>query len=115
MKKRKLNFPISTGEFPYESEFTEANVVIQTRFPIMERIPVRGRMFFTPDNVVFMANPKEVRTRNKVVFRSKFFSIRQTQDGSFSGTIHITQQELGREKKQLMAEFLKVYSFLSNV
>lgn len=88
-----------------------------TRFPVLQGIPVRGRLTILNDEkIYFEDNDPKQQARNRVVYRSTHFSARITADGGFSITCHTTCESVLKAagKKKLIQEFLQMMSKLED-
>lgn len=99
------------GTKNFSHKVSPAKVKARTRYPVLQGIPIRGKVtFLGDDEVYFEDNDPQPHTRNKVVYRSQHFSARITVDGGFSITCHTTCEKMvsTNGKKKLIQEFLQM-------
>lgn len=99
------------GTKNFSHSVSPANIKARTRYPVLQGIPIRGKVtFLSDDEVYFEDNDPQQHTRNRVVYRSQHFSARITVDGGFSITCHTTCEKMvsATGKKKLIQEFLKM-------
>ena len=114
---KKINQKEQHGTKNFRHDVAPAAFEARTRFPVLQGIPVRGKLTILSDTeVYFEDNDPQNHTRNKVIYRSTHFSARITADGGFSITCHTTCEKIltTSGKKKLIIEFLKMMSSLED-
>lgn len=111
----EINKKVQHGTKNYEHEVAPASLKARTRYPVLQGIPIRGKLtILNGTHVYFEDNDPQNHTRNKVVYRSTHFSARITADGGFSITCHTTCEKMltRKGKAKLIEEFLKMMTTL---
>lgn len=114
---KQMNKKEQHGTKYYKHDVAPVQFEALTRFPVLQGIPVRGKLTILNDEkVYFEDNDPRQHTRNRVVYRSTHFSARITADGGFSITCHTTCDNMLKSagKKKLIQEFLQMMSKLEN-
>ena len=103
--------------YKYRHNIKSVEIVAKTHKPIYKSLPIRGRLVVNEgeSKVFFTDFIPEQHARNKVVFRTNNFSVRITEDGTYSITSHIKSEDVRTEKhkKLFLAQFLKLLTFIS--
>lgn len=91
-------------------------VETHTNVPIIKGIGLKGNLVVYENWISFCQQIKTAHARNKVVYRSRFFSARITKDNGFSITCHVTADEITKEttKKKVVQQFIQMMTALEN-
>lgn len=114
---KNINKKEQHGTKNFHHDMAPVQFDARTRFPVLQGIPVRGKLTILNDTqVYFEDNDPQQHTRNKIVYRSTHFSARITADGGFSITCHTSVEKMLKPagKKKLIQEFLQMMSKLEN-
>lgn len=105
------------GSYPNNKTYQGCDLKIQTYHPVIRGVGVRGTLTIFDNFISFVQHAKTSHARNKVVFRSRFFSARVTKDNGFSITCHVTAEEISTERvrKKVVQQFIKMMSTLQSV
>lgn len=101
---KKINEP------PISTRLQPCQLKAKTYHDFFPGIPLRGKLSIIGDTAMFVENELSNRIRNKQVFRSKFFSVRITDDGQFNITCHLDGTKISKiaYKKTVTYEFVKM-------
>lgn len=103
-------------KYPHHNNYVSKISVDSFQKP-MKGIPIRGTLCVFDSFLSFCEAVKKPHTRNKVVYRSKYFSARITKTGEYSITFHISVADAQKTaiKKRVVQQFIKMMSTLSSL
>lgn len=80
-------------------------------------VPIRGALIVYDSFSVFCEAIKKPHARNKIVYRSKYFSARVTKTGEYSITFHISVADAQKNniKKRVIQQFIQMMSTLGSL
>lgn len=117
MLNEEIRHPLDNGGANYRHKFI-AEFDSKTYKRIYPNVPIRGKLVVSNDEerLQFIDFAPEVRTRNKLVYKSAHFSVRITDDGGYSITSHFPAKDALTQagKKRYIGEFLRMLTFMSN-
>lgn len=107
----------SNKNYCHQREYGIKHLELHTQHPVIRGVGVRGTLTIFDNFASFAQAVKTPHARNKVVFRSRFFSARVTQDSSFSITCHIGAEEIadGKIRQKVVQQFIHMMSTLQSL
>lgn len=101
----------------HQREYGIKHLELHTQHPVIRGVGVRGTLTVFDNFASFVQAVKAPHARNKVVFRSRFFSARVTKDSSFSITCHIGSEEMADSKirQRVVQQFIRMMSTLQSL
>lgn len=107
----------SNKTYAHHDKFGIKHLELHTQHPIIRGVGVRGTLTIFDNFASFAQAVKTPHARNKVVFRSRFFSARVTKDSSFSITCHIGAEEIadGKIRQKVVQQFIRMMSTLQSI
>lgn len=103
--------------YPHHDKYGIKHLELHTQHPVIRGVGVRGTLTVFDNFASFVQAVKAPHARNKVVFRSRFFSARVTQDSSFSITCHIGSEEMvdSKIRQKIVQQFVRMMSTLQSL
>lgn len=107
----------SNKTYAHHDKFGIKHLELHTQHPIIRGVGVRGTLTIFDNFASFAQAVKTPHARNKVVFRSRFFSARVTKDSSFSITCHIGAEEIAdcKIRQKVVQQFIRMMSTLQSI
>lgn len=105
------------SKFDYSYKYTEGETHVNLRVPAIRGCTYKGSLTINDDFLLFCQAVKAQHARNKVVYRSAFFSARITKDNCFSITCHFSAQDVisVKARQKIIMQFIKMMTTLENV
>lgn len=83
----------------YYSMFSDANVKIKTRIPLIDNLLYKGNVRLNGNTFYFNPEPIRKHTRNPVIFKGRQTTFRVTEDGRITGTMRLMVADFDKPAK----------------